>query len=1071
MSEPVYESDVESSSADLSISDESESNDRGPRTNATKHPVDMVSSAFDLAEDVSSFVRDLKPWRALMPTALKERMEDVAMKTKELESRKPKNRPSAPVWEPVVLHLSMETWSREGPLFLKNIRVKRPCIVAYYRSPPSGSGSQAVPKLSLPPWKRVEGTGDEQNLQRVGILSPDLEDEIMLVTSISVQTPIFFPAPYKILTEYYLDFKARLAQLESELEKTSPIVRDKAESKEAEQDDKETAEDSKKYNLHLASRTAHLRCLVTFIEDNLGDRIQLRAQIADRSIKEIAFEDLWHLFKPGDIVYSREPATGRERLFKIYYVTGGMIRRRKVRRYEESDFDSFVTADRRFVGVGCWTPLLLAAYTMEFDGTRSGPQKREILIKYYSGKQPIAELTAYPVCFHPDKDLLSRFEKAGRQFLSSVGHRYYDGLTVPVDLRKPIGNGEQYHVRRCYDNIVSDVYVDFEEFYKVFDYLRPHIFKGLRNPILDPTESSEVSTAGLSITHRAHEEVDAKLSETFSSHNRKSLEAFNPDEEPERLTSEFYQLLPQEVPAYAFRHRMWYLLDISLLQPINPSRYSGFDDLVIQEDYKTLLTALVNNHTSGIQKRLEKLKKNISASSHQPKMDIVPGKGEGLIILLHGPPGAGKTSTAETIAAYTRRPLYSITCGDIGLIPQQAEELLEEHTLRADKWGCVLLLDEADVFLMQRTWKEIQRNALVSVFLRQLEYYSGILFLTTNRPGTIDEAFKSRIHVSLRYPGIDLQSTRQMWENILHRIEKENETAEITVHFKKPILLKFAEQHYKKRVASHSCWNGRQIRNAFQTALALGHAARQNMLRERGITTEDLDRMEQEMDDGTDEGKERKREFRKHYMTVKLTRDSFKEISKTTNEFEEYIVALRGKDTDAQRDNEVRDDAYDPERRATGNRGGLEPRQMPTAGNYGGVRATGMVYTHAQQQQQQFQRQDHQGHSPSLSVISATSSSRSGLSGNTGTGAGGESGWGRWGPGGVVAEGHASQGSSSPEITLNGGRYTNVAASQGGTVPPGNRGLTGHRMNRYGMDSSEHDDDDDDDEFDEDDDY
>ncbi|KAK4213819.1 hypothetical protein QBC37DRAFT_285202 [Rhypophila decipiens] len=945
----------------------------------------MASSAFDLAEDVSSFVRDLKPWRALMPSALKERMEDVAMKTKELESRYPKNRPSAPVWEPVVLNLSMETWSREGPLFLKAIKVKRPCIVAYYRSPPSGGGSQAVPKLSLPPWKRVEGTGDEQNLQRVGILSPDLEDEIMLVTSISVQTPMFFPAPYKILTEYYLDFKARLAQLESELKKTSSIVSDKAESKEAEQDDKETAKDSKKYNFHLANRTAHLRCLVTLIEDNLGDRIQLRAQIADRSIKEIAFEDLWHLFKPGDIVYSREPATGRERLFKIYYVTGGMIRRRKVRRYEESDFDNFVTADRRFVGVGCWTPLLLAAYTMEFDGTRSGPQKREILIKYYSGKQPIAELTAYPVCFHPDKDLQSRFEKAGRQFLSSVGHRYYDGLTVPVDLRKPIGNGEQYHVRRCYDNIVSDVYVDFEEFYKVFDYLRPQIFKGLRNPILDPTESSEVSAAGGIVTYRGHEEVDAKLSETFSSHNRKSLEAFNPDEEPERLTSEFYKLLPQEVPAYAFRYRRWYLLDTSLLQPINPSRYSGFDDLVIPEHYKTLLTALVNNHTSGIQKRLEKIKKHKSSSfssSHQPKMDIVPGKGEGLILLLHGPPGAGKTSTAETIAAYTRRPLYSITCGDIGLVPRQAEELLEEHTLRADKWGCVLLLDEADVFLMQRTWKEIQRNALVSVFLRQLEYYSGILFLTTNRPGTIDEAFKSRIHVSLRYPGIDLQSTRQMWENILHRLEKENETAEITVHFKKPILLKFAEQHYKKRVASQSCWNGRQIRNAFQTALALGHAARQNMLRGRGITTEDLEQMEREMDDGTDEGKERKREFRKHYMTVKLTRDSFKEISKTTNEFEEYIVALRGKDTDAQRDNEVRDDGYDPER----------------------------------------------------------------------------------------AEGHASQGSSSPEITLNGGRYANVAASQGGTVPPGNRGLTGPRMNRYGVDSSEHDDDEED-EFDDDDDY
>jgi hypothetical protein len=120
-----------------------------------------------------------------------------------------------------------------------------------------------------------------------------------------------------------------------------------------------------------------------------------------------------------------------------------------------------------------------------------------------------------------------------------------------------------------------------------------------------------------------------------------------------------------------------------------------------------------------------------------------------LIILLHGVPGVGKTSTAETIADATGRPLLSVTCGDIGESASEVEKNLELIFTNSHRWGCVLLLDEAEVFLAKRNHEDLKRNAMVSVFLRVLEYYSGILFLTTNRVGTIDEAFKSRIHISL----------------------------------------------------------------------------------------------------------------------------------------------------------------------------------------------------------------------------------------------------------------------------------------------------------------------------------
>jgi SpoVK/Ycf46/Vps4 family AAA+-type ATPase len=61
----------------------------------------------------------------------------------------------------------------------------------------------------------------------------------------------------------------------------------------------------------------------------------------------------------------------------------------------------------------------------------------------------------------------------------------------------------------------------------------------------------------------------------------------------------------------------------------------------------------------------------------------------------------------------------------------------------------------------------LERNKLVSVFLRLLEYYEGILFLTTNRIDNIDSAFQSRIHISLSYPDLDHATRRHIWENFL----------------------------------------------------------------------------------------------------------------------------------------------------------------------------------------------------------------------------------------------------------------------------------------------------------------
>lgn len=102
-----------------------------------------------------------------------------------------------------------------------------------------------------------------------------------------------------------------------------------------------------------------------------------------------------------------------------------------------------------------------------------------------------------------------------------------------------------------------------------------------------------------------------------------------------------------------------------------------------------------------------------------------------------------------------------------------------------------------------------------TVFLRTLEYYSGILFLTTNRVGVIDEAFASRIHVPLFYPALDERSTKKIWENSLKKIKHNNKNADIAIKFDKDTLLDYAVQHFRENTpppgedTPSSAWNGR----------------------------------------------------------------------------------------------------------------------------------------------------------------------------------------------------------------------------------------------------------------------
>jgi hypothetical protein len=98
------------------------------------------------------------------------------------------------------------------------------------------------------------------------------------------------------------------------------------------------------------------------------------------------------------------------------------------------------------------------------------------------------------------------------------------------------------------------------------------------------------------------------------------------------------------------------------------------------------------------------------------------------------------------------------------------------------------------------------------VFLRSLEYFRGILFLTTNRVGSFDDAFISRIHVALHYKRLNDDYRAKIWEKNFNRLSKEDS---ISIA---PGAIIYVTTDPDVRAVE---WNGREIRNAFQTAVAL----------------------------------------------------------------------------------------------------------------------------------------------------------------------------------------------------------------------------------------------------------
>ncbi|KAL9620354.1 MAG: hypothetical protein Q9160_005153 [Pyrenula sp. 1 TL-2023] len=506
------------------------------------------------------------------------------------------------------------------------------------------------------------------------------------------------------------------------------------------------------------------------------------SEVSDLQAKKlITHHYLWTLFPKGIIVVSKEE--GKECLFEV------------------TSYDTSTST------VNC--------QYVAFDGFNYGVKRKNFTELYFWGTRAIYELNVYPLSFHKSREDLERHTiQRSRKVL-----RYQETMHADYGQSEV---GEDIEQRSRHHLAVSA---------SLLGFLRPHFKVELMRKqigeriIIDPYGCRTLGH-GLSVARLTSD--NANLDDELRIHFERQVSKSRPSAERIRKNVEIVSskphwllLLSPFIAGYSLkRHEfgkrltihpikelgIMMMTDTFYVDYISSVKWNdwAFERLVFPEDSKDLLLTLVKNH----------------GQLRDIGQDIIPGKGNGFVVLLSGPPGTGKTLTAEA----AKRPFFRIQAETFGREDECLEDDLEEAFKLASEWNALLLIDEADAYLGNGK-HSYERSSLVRILMTRLEYYSGVLFLTTNFPEKIDEAFSSRIDVHFEYPALDRTSRCRLLKTI-------TEFARTSNTFAQPNDL--TEQDYWGLAR----WklNGRELKNAVKISSRLC-AIKKEKLSYRGLET------------------------------------------------------------------------------------------------------------------------------------------------------------------------------------------------------------------------------------------
>ncbi|KAI1775826.1 hypothetical protein F4818DRAFT_441104 [Hypoxylon cercidicola] len=577
----------------------------------------------------------------------------------------------------------------------------------------------------------------------------------------------------------------------------------------------DSRKERKKVQKWIDEKRRHLRILIKYLDADHAETKKSLYPMLENGL--ITFDLLWALWKPNTLAYTTTYGSVDEpRVFKVDVAE---------KHYSIVRGEFYYVEGKYF----------------EFDGKQFGYGSMSEEIPEFRGARKITSLGCYPLKYHKNeaqlrKDLIDR----GKKFVSLGGVHYKSHL------------GMAYHKKKksvIKVNINGRIMVDPAIHRRINPNYPVSLVRPKDHDVLSDDEDSDEEGEGCGCEESDDdagdagdaglEEVDGdnegggkvkyvtkvikdnkgqvrniripkdcvdteprkeKLDQVPSKgeeDKEKATKDGGEDAEDKNATPVFtdeeYLIASPVVLGFAFAEKLWLEFTVSGIKEITWNEHA-YDSLVLKPNTKEIVKALVESHKYHPAESID---------------DVIQGKGKGLVAVLHGPPGTGKTLTAEGISELLKCPLYMVSAGDLGTDSRYLEAELQKILDICHAWGAILLLDEADVFLEKRNMQDIHRNALVSIFLRQLEYFQGILFLTTNRVQTFDDAFQSRIHIALRYDDLDTKAKKAIFKIFIER-------ARVVTGVD---LMPFNEDDYTS-LARHKL-NGRQIKNTIGTAQAL----------------------------------------------------------------------------------------------------------------------------------------------------------------------------------------------------------------------------------------------------------